>query len=136
MPPNTAAVKALMPGMEPVVGCRIGDVGAQQHTGNGRQSGADGKGHGNGAVDVDAHELGRAPDPRSTARMALPIWYLVVNHGQPQHDDDAGGDGTEHLVGDHELSASQTQRLEANDAGKVLGRRQTRSAAPRSAGSS
>ena len=28
-------------------------------------------------VDVDAHELGRRPCPRSTARMALPILVLA-----------------------------------------------------------
>ena len=58
MPPKTAAVKALMPGREPVVGMQGGIGGAQQHAGDGRQGRADGKGHGDGAVHVDAHELG------------------------------------------------------------------------------
>ena len=50
MPPNTAAVKALMPGMEPVVGIegRIG--GAEQHARDGGKAGADGEGHGDRRV--------------------------------------------------------------------------------------
>src|SRR5699024_5478664 len=41
-------------------GGQVGIGGAEEHTGNGRQGGADGKGDGNGGVDVNTHKLGRA----------------------------------------------------------------------------
>ena len=51
--------------------------GAQQHTGDGRQGRADGKGHGDGAVDVDAHDWAAALSSEQ-ARMALPILVRPV----------------------------------------------------------
>ena len=101
MPPNTAAVKALMPGMEPVVGTKRGIGRAQQHAGDGRQAGADGEGQGDGGVDVDAHELGRAlvlgAGPHGLAHLGLAgephqsaIMMMIQTHdGHQGHIGDA-----------------------------------------------
>ena len=72
IPPNTAAVNALMPGMDPVVGTSVGIGRTEQHPAS-RQSGADGKGHGDRQVHIDAHQL-RRPLSSEQARMALPIF--------------------------------------------------------------
>ena len=63
MPLNTAAVNALMPGREPVGSASGSGTGAQQHARDSGKTRADGKGDGNGRVDVDAHQLGRALCP-------------------------------------------------------------------------
>ena len=94
MPPNTAAVNALMPGIEPVVGIR--EV-LKEHSSTpamAAERGADGKRHGNGSVDVDTHELRRAlilgAGTHGFTHFALADEVAV---GQGQHDDDAGSNG-------------------------------------------
>ena len=79
MPPNTAAVKALMPGMEPGGGHQGGVGGAQKHARDGRKAGADGEGDGDGGVHVDPHQARRAPYPRKRRAWPCPILVREVN---------------------------------------------------------
>ena len=82
MPPNTAAVKARMPGMEPVVGCKVGTV---EHSST-------------PATAASAEPMAKVVEmvwftlmPMScaasrssdTARMALPVRVLLVNRVRP-----------------------------------------------------
>ena len=82
MPPKTAAVKARIPGMEPVVGCKVGTV---EHSST-------------PATAARAEPMAKVMEmvwftlmPMSwaasrsseTARMALPVRVLVVNHVRP-----------------------------------------------------
>ncbi len=77
MPPNTAAVKALMPGMEPVVGMR--EVGrAEQHAGD-RRASAEPMAKVMEMVLLTLMPMSWAAALSSdTARMALPILVLLV----------------------------------------------------------
>lgn len=93
-------------------------AGAQQHTGDGGQSGADGKGHGDGAVDVDAHELsGRlilGAGPHGLAHLGL-----TGEPGEGQHDDDASQYGNQRHIGD--VHTGDGQGALRDDGGKHLG---------------
>ncbi len=59
MPPSTAAVKALMPGMKPLKKLTWMKMRPKSTPGSTGHGGADGEGHDDGAVHVDAHERRR-----------------------------------------------------------------------------
>ena len=56
MPPRTAAVKALMPGMKPLKKKKTAPQRAVEDARRAGHGGADGEGGDDGAIDVDAHE--------------------------------------------------------------------------------
>ena len=120
MPPNTAAVNALMPGMR-AGGRHQGRVGgAEQHARDSRKARADGKGDGNGRVDVDAHQLGRALVLRHRTHRRADLALAGEQH-QSDHDDNAGRDGQRCVTLEiWQLTAEQADRLAGNDRGKAL----------------
>ena len=77
---------------------------AEQHTGDGRERGADGEGRGDGRVDVDAHELRRRLILRAGTH-GLAHLALVDERGEADHDDDAGRDREKRHIGNGQLAA-------------------------------
>ena len=76
---------------------------------------------GDGAVDVDAHELGRALVLRAGPHGLAHLGLAGEPH-QGDHDDDTDHDGHQGHIGDGQLPAEQTDGLEPGDnRGKALG---------------
>ena len=76
-------------------GAHLAVVGEVQHGGNARQEGADGKGHGDDGVDLDAHELGGLKIPGHGPHGHADLGLLDEDH-QDHHQDngeDGGDDG-------------------------------------------
>ena len=93
--------------------------GAQQHARDSGKTRADGKGDGNGRVDVDAHQLGRALVLGNRTHRRADLALAGEQH-QSDHDDNAGCNGNERHLGDLHLTAEQAKRLAGNDRGKGL----------------
>ena len=87
-----------------------GGVGrAEQHARDRRESRADSEGKGNGAVDVDAHELGRRLILGHGAH-SLAHLGLAGEEGQRRHDDKAHHDRQKRDVGDRKLAVEEPER--------------------------
>ena len=109
MPPNTAAVNALMPGMEPVVG--MSDVLNEQSSTPAMAASAEPMAKVAEMVALTLMPMSCAAALSSEqARMALPILLLLTNSGQREHDDDADRDGQKRNVGDGEPSVEEARR--------------------------
>ena len=97
-----------------------GGIGrAQQHAGDGSQRGADRKGHGDGAVHVDAHELGGGlvlgAGPHGLAHFGA-----AGKPGQGQHNDHAGQHGDDSHMGNGKLAVKELDGAGAHHGGKHL----------------
>ena len=103
MPPRTAAVKALMPGMKPVKKLIWMNIRPKSTPATPGHGGADGEGHDDGAVDVDAHQGGRrrvlrdGPDGRA---------QLGAHHEEVQADHHE-----QRRADDHHVEPLEAQRL-------------------------
>ena len=118
MPPNTAAVKALMPGMEPVVGVRWGRRTCSSTPAMAARAEPMAKVMEMVAVHVDAHELGR-PLVLRAGPHGLAHLGLAGEPGEGQHDDDADQHGDQGHVGD--VHPFNGQGALGDDGGKHLG---------------
>ena len=94
--------------------------GAEQDACHSCQTRADGKGGGDGGVDVDAHELSGALVLGAGAH-GLAHLGLTGEEGQTQHDDNADDDGDTGDIGDGQCTAKETQSALAEDGGEYLG---------------
>ena len=83
---------------------RIG--GAEQYTCDGRQTGADGKGQGNGCIDIDTHQTCSSLVFRNCAHRRS-HFCLVGEKSQTDHDQDAGKDRNDRDAGNDQLSVKK-----------------------------
>ncbi|MPM45677.1 hypothetical protein SDC9_92367 [bioreactor metagenome] len=96
---------------------------AQQNSRDGRQARPDGKGHRDGEIHIDAHELRRALVLRHSPH-GLAHFGSARKRGQRQHDHEARGHRDHRRIGDAELAAEQGHAAffrKAEEGGKNLG---------------
>lgn len=95
-------------------------VGAQEHRGDSRQTGADRERERDDLVDIDAHEPCRVLILRAGAHGATGLGP-VDEQGQTDHDDQAGGNCDQSDKADGQLA--ELESAAGHDRGKHLGRR-------------